>query len=268
MHLCRCAESDALTEVQHQHPVGEIHDKAHVVLDQDHGHTQFRAYVENEPSHVLGLLGVHAGDRLVQEEQGRIHGEGSSEFDPLLHAVGKHADGVNSVTLNVKELDKALDNRAISDLLPACRATEEKRRCQRVVHVQTSTEHQVVQHRQVVEQLNVLEHARHTESSDVLGRLAEEFLPPEEDAALLRVVDTRNAIEDRCLARSVGADDGKEFTRPDVEAHIANRLGATKGEGHPLNSEDLLRAQLNHRFRRLYCLTSRRDPRSSPRSPR
>src|SRR6266545_157949 len=72
LHLGRRAGGDGHAEVDGHDPVGEVHHYAHVVLDHDHRNVQLVADVEDEPRHVLGLLEVHAGDRLVEQQQLRL----------------------------------------------------------------------------------------------------------------------------------------------------------------------------------------------------
>ena len=95
------AESDALSEIQDEHTIGQVHDQAHVVLDQDHRDAHLGAHIQDEAGHVFRLLGVHAGDGLVEQQEGRIHGECSTKLHALLDAVGQHAHGETALALDV-----------------------------------------------------------------------------------------------------------------------------------------------------------------------
>ena len=57
-------------------PIGDVHHDAHVVLDHHHGQPLDPRHVEDEAHHVLGLLGVHARSRLVEEERRRDRAPG------------------------------------------------------------------------------------------------------------------------------------------------------------------------------------------------
>ena len=110
---------DPDAEVEHQHALGDVHDQAHVVLDEDHGDPELLADVEDEPGHVLGLLEVHAGDRLVEEQQLGIHGQRPAELDALLEPVRQQRHRVLAPLLDLEEVDDVLDLATVLDLLPA-----------------------------------------------------------------------------------------------------------------------------------------------------
>lgn len=66
-----------------------------------------------------------------------------------------------AVRLDPEELDDLLDHLAVTHLFTACPAEPQKRRERPVLDVRMPTEHEVVEHRQVLEQGDVLEHSRH-----------------------------------------------------------------------------------------------------------
>jgi hypothetical protein len=55
-----------------------------VVLDQQHRHAALVARIEDEARHVFLLLLVHAGHRLVQDQEARLGDQRAGQFDPLL----------------------------------------------------------------------------------------------------------------------------------------------------------------------------------------
>src|SRR3546814_7270964 len=68
------AVGDLAAVVEHHHPVGDVHDHAHVVLDQHDGGAELLVGLEDEARHILLLLDVHAGHRLVEQPDLRLHG--------------------------------------------------------------------------------------------------------------------------------------------------------------------------------------------------
>ena len=78
------------------------------MLHQENGDTQFLADIQDEPGHVLGLLQVHAGHGLVQQEQLGLHGQGATQLDPLLEAVGQQGHWVLPPPLDLQEVDDVL----------------------------------------------------------------------------------------------------------------------------------------------------------------
>ena len=160
-HLCGRAGADRPAEVDHHHPVGQVHHQAHVVLDHDDRDAQLVADVEDEAGHVLGLLEVHPGHRLVEQQQLGLHGQRAAELDPLLDAVGQQADREPPPLLQLEEVDDVLDRCPVEQLAPAGPAEPGERGQHAVRVVVVAAEHQVVQHGQVGEQLDVLECAGH-----------------------------------------------------------------------------------------------------------
>ena len=78
--------------------------------------------VEDEAAHVLLLLEVHAGHRLVEQQQLGLGRERAAELDALLQAVGQLADRRLADVLDLQEVDDALDRLAMPDLLALRRA--------------------------------------------------------------------------------------------------------------------------------------------------
>src|SRR5829696_6407238 len=68
----RLALGDLLAVVEHRHLLGDSHDHLHVVLDQQDRHAQVVAQLAHELGELLGLLRVHAGGRLVEQQQLRL----------------------------------------------------------------------------------------------------------------------------------------------------------------------------------------------------
>ena len=92
-HLFGRALGDALAVVEHGDAVADAHDHAHVVLDEQDGQAQLGAQLGDEPLHLLGLVGVHARRRLIQQQQHRLAGQGAGDLQAALVAVGQVAGG-------------------------------------------------------------------------------------------------------------------------------------------------------------------------------
>src|SRR5207253_2062629 len=67
------AARDRPTEVECEHPVGDVHHEVHVVLDQDHRQPELGPDLQDVPGHVLGLLEVHPRAGVVEQEQIGFH---------------------------------------------------------------------------------------------------------------------------------------------------------------------------------------------------
>ena len=80
-HGGRLAVGDLAAVVEDHDAVGEVHDHADIVLDQGHGGAQLLVGLEDEAGHVLLLLDVHAGHRLVEEQEVGLGGQRSGKLD-------------------------------------------------------------------------------------------------------------------------------------------------------------------------------------------
>src|SRR5260221_419090 len=84
-HVVRIPVAYLLAVVQHDHAVGNVHHHTHVVLDQDDRGPVLLVDVEDEAAHVLFLLHVHAGHRLVQQKHRGLGSEGlPAPFGPMI----------------------------------------------------------------------------------------------------------------------------------------------------------------------------------------
>ena len=85
--LVRQAFRDLAAKVEHHQSVRQVHDHAHVVFDHDHGHAPLLVEFHDEAGHVLLLLEVHAGHRLVEQNEIGSQGYRAGEFDALAQAI-------------------------------------------------------------------------------------------------------------------------------------------------------------------------------------
>jgi hypothetical protein len=231
------------------------------VLDHDDRDTELVAHVEDEAGHVLGLLQVHPGHRLVQQEQLGLHRKGAAEFDALLHAVGQLADGESPPLLQLQEVDGVLDRGPVDELTSTRLADPCECRHHPVGVVVVAAEHEVVQHGEIGEQLDVLERAGNAELGDLVRGLADQIGAGEGDTARLRAVHPGQHVEDRGLACAVRADDREQLVAADRERDPVDGPDARERQSHVVEFEhrpvDVLPGALcrrghdSHRLRRL-----------------
>jgi hypothetical protein len=115
--------------------------------------------VDDEAAHVLLLLEVHAGHRLVEQQQARLHGQRAAELDPLLQAVGKLADRRLADGLDLQEVDDLLDLAPVLDLLAQGGSVPHELPEEAAAHLQRPAGHDVVERGHALEQGDVLEGA-------------------------------------------------------------------------------------------------------------
>ena len=83
---------DETPVVEHVDLLGDAHDQLDVVLDEQHGDAGVADVADLLDQ--MGALGrVHAGRRLVQEEQARLGGQRPGDLDQALRPVGQAGGG-------------------------------------------------------------------------------------------------------------------------------------------------------------------------------
>src|SRR5262249_5436619 len=82
---------DLLAEVQHGHDPGQAHDERHLVLDQQDRHALTTDLLDQRLE-LDRFLGIHAGRRLVEQQESRRAGERAGDLEPALLAV-RQLDG-------------------------------------------------------------------------------------------------------------------------------------------------------------------------------
>ena len=87
--LLRRALGDLLAVVEDGDPLADAHHHLHVVLDQQDGQLELVAQPLMSRVICARLAGVHAGRRLVQQEQLRLAGQRARQLEPALVAVGQ-----------------------------------------------------------------------------------------------------------------------------------------------------------------------------------
>src|SRR5512141_3131291 len=228
--LRRLPFRDLHSEIEDAHPVADIHHDAEVVLDQQDRDAPLLVDVEDEAGHVLLLLEVHPGHRLVEEEELRLERQRPAELDPLSKAVGQRPHRLLPDVLDLEEVDDVLDRLPVLDLLGPRRPEEDPARQDAALHELVAPQHQVVEDGHVVEEGDVLEGAGDPQVGHPV-RLHPGDLPVlEVDRAALRLVDARDAVEDRGLPGAVGADDRVDAPLLHVDRDSVDRLHPSEGE--------------------------------------
>jgi hypothetical protein len=179
----------------------------------------------------LKSLGVQPGDRLVQQQQLRLHRQGAAELDAFLHAVRQQPHRQAPPLGQLEEVHDVLDHGPVGDLLAPGAAEPRDGGEGAVADVVVPAEHEVLQHGQVLEQLDVLEGPGHAELGDLVRAQTGEVVPVERHPALLRPVHTGDHIEDRRLPGPIGPDDGEQLVLGDGERNTVDGFDA--GEAEP-----------------------------------
>jgi hypothetical protein len=122
----------------------------------------------------------------------------------------------------------------VLDLLPARRAEVDQRRGHAVLHVHVAAQHEVVEHRHVLEQLDVLKRSGDAQAGDPARPRARQLVGSgavvQHDRALLRPVQPACAVEQARLARAVGPDHRMDLALADLKRDVLERAHAAEGD--------------------------------------
>lgn len=141
--------------------------------------------------------------------------------------------------LDLEEVDDVLHPTAVLHLLNLGGAKPEHALEPILLHTDVAPEEQVLDHRHLGEQLNVLERAGDAELSDEVGAMPHDRLALPVDVALLGSVHLGDGVEDRRLSCAVRTDDRKKLTLINVETHVMDGSDATKPQGDAVGFEDV-----------------------------
>src|SRR5215831_15295846 len=249
-HDLRRAVGDLPAVVEHDHAVGDVHDHAHVVLDEGDGGAELVVHVEDEAGHVLLLLHVHPRHGLVEEEKVWLGGQRPRQLHPLLQPVGQPPRRRLTDGLDFQEVDHPLHRRAVRELLATRRPPVERVEEEVPPHLEEPPRHDVVEHAHALEEGHVLEGAGDAEGGHIEGLELGPVAPLEDDVTLLGMVKPADDVEERSLPCPVGADDSHDLAAMDVDAHVAKRLHSAEAHGDALDAQESLRARSGYHARR------------------
>src|SRR5437899_1401248 len=134
--LARRAVGDLSAVVEHHHAIGDVHDHAHVVLDEGDRRAELLVDVEDEAAHVFLLLDVHAGHRLVEQQEPGLGGQRPRELDALLQPVRQPAGRRLADGLDLAEVDDPFDEGPVLELLAPGRSPVERLEQEAAAHLQ------------------------------------------------------------------------------------------------------------------------------------
>ena len=216
-------------------------DHVHVVLDDQDRHPELVAQAGDQLGHLVGLLRVHAGGGLVEQQQLRLGGERAGDLQPapvgVREAVGRLIPPVTGQALPEEGQHLLGAGAHLSLLAPG--AGQAKDRLERSgPRPAVRRRHHVLDHRHVEEQAQALERARDPQPGDLVGLAAEQRLPEEAHVAFSRLVDSGDHVEHGRLARAVGPDHADHFALVDAQLELGQRAQAAEGQGDAIELED------------------------------
>src|SRR6516225_7987823 len=90
LHLARRSLSNELAEIKHRNPIGDVHDEAHVMLDEQHGDAG-RGDCAQQRSEARRLATIETRRRLIEQQKLGLRGERAGNLKQPLSTVWQHA---------------------------------------------------------------------------------------------------------------------------------------------------------------------------------
>src|SRR6266545_7157578 len=216
--------------VERHHPVRDVHERVHDVLDDHDRHSA----IANEPNgleHGPDLRRIEPGQNLVEKQQVGISREGTGELEPLLLGDVERDGQLLSAAREVDQVQGLVGSPG--RILQAQLAASE-----------TGTDHHVFADGELVERPDDLVGACHTQACHVVRAQATEIVAAEDDTAAVGAIDGVEDVEERRLAGPVRADESQDLAFFHAECDMGQGLETAE----PL--ADVLDAQ-HHRYSRV-----------------
>ncbi len=185
-------------------------------------------HIDDEPRHVLFLFEIHAGHRLVEQQQVRLHRQRPAELDALLQTIRQAADRNFADGGDFKKIDDLLDAAAMLDLLAHRRPIAQYLPEKSPPHLQRPPGKNVVKRGHAAKQRQILEGAGDAARGRRMRPHAFPHLPFEGDAAGVRLVEAVDDVEHGGFAGAIGADNGADLAFADVERDASERADAAE----------------------------------------
>ena len=184
--------------------------------------------VEPVPEHadvvheLVGLGGVHARRRLVEEQELGLRRQGPDDLQPPLVPVGQVPRQAVRLVGQVEEVQQ-LQCPHVLPSLGAPPAGEPEHVREHPVAVAVAHAHlHVVLHGHAGEEPDVLEGPGDAQAIELVHGLAPGVLAVQQDPALGGLIHVGQQVEDRGLARAVGADEPRDLRAADEEREVVH----------------------------------------------
>jgi hypothetical protein len=178
------------------------------------------------------LLGAHRGQRLVEQDDVGVRGDGAGDRVRLALAAGQARAG----HVDARQFDADLVVRLAR--VARHRAAGQER--ERLVDLLAAQEH-VRRHGQLVDEREVLVDAVDPERARVVDRLELGLLATQQDPPLVRLLEARDDLDQGRLAGAVVAEQPQHLALAEVQVDVAQRRDRAEALGDVLDLEDVLR---------------------------
>ena len=181
---------------------------------------------------------IHAGGRLVEQQELRPRRQRADDLQPPLRAVGERAGLQVRQVLHFEDGEQLKRPLMRALLGPPVRGQTGERAAQAVAHGVVQPHLHIVLHAQPLEQADVLERAGDAHAVDLVGGLALGIHAVEQDHAARRLVHVGDEIEHGRLAGAVRADEPGDLRAADDKRKVLHRMQAAKVDAEMVDVED------------------------------
>jgi hypothetical protein len=206
---------DHLAVDHHGDAVGDAEHRVHVVLDQQHRVGALERAEQLE--HAAGLLGAHAGERLVEQQRTRARRQAHRDLELALAAVAERAGDALRVADEAGGFER-LARRREARLAAFGRLPQHPRARPRGLRAEAA----VLEHRKARVDRRALVAAADAGARAPGLRPVGDVVTLEVDAARGRGHLARQHVDQRRLAGAVGADHRVHLARPQLERDAAD----------------------------------------------
>ena len=208
-----------------------------MVLDHEDGQVILVADLHDKVGQLLGLLRVHAGCRLIEEQQLRLRRECTCDLETALKSVRKARGDIILVLIEALLPQKLLGLCPHALLFLPVQA---QRRAEDIVlRTEMLGDQNVIEDRQIREEPDVLEGPGDAELRDGIRGVATEIAAVELHGTGGRGVDAGDAVERRRLTGTIRADQGDDLATVDLEREAIDRAYAAELHDDVLHLEDI-----------------------------
>ena len=239
VRVLRVDRADALAAAEDGDAVGDLHNLIELVRDEEDA-LALAGELAHRRHELLNLLRGEDGGRLVEYEYLVVAVEHLQNLHALLHTDGDVLHLGVEVDLEAVALGELLH--ALAGLLLLDEAQLRRLRA----------EDDVVQHREHVDELEVLMHHAYVQGRGVVGVLYPDLLAVLLDDALLRLVEPEQHAHKRALARAVLAQQGVNLAAPELKRYVVVGNDARELLGDVEHLNDVFRL-CSHRTASPFC---------------
>ena len=244
--------------MEHADPLGDREHHVHVVFGEEQREATLASDALDQRDGLARLRGRHPRRRLVEEEQVGLTGQREPQLELLLVAVREEAAHLAGLVLEADGLEHGVGFVAKETLDP-------REEAQATAAVRDERRLHVLEHGEPREDVGALERAADAEPADVVRRQAGDVAPVQDDGAGVGAQVAGDQVEERRLARAVGADDRRDLAAGHAERDAGHGLKAVEGLPHTahLKHGGPAGARARHRARRRCRPERRRGSRSA-----